>query len=81
MLAPALVAGIVALLPLVVHLVHRGAVPPQSPRARPCRWRRCRTQAVSLRFVMAIAGGVFLQGIVVLYCRVIVSHVGDDVRV
>jgi hypothetical protein len=30
---------------------------------------------------MAIAGGVFLQGIVVLYCRVIVSHVGDDVRV
>ena len=29
--------------------------------------------------VMAIAGGVFLQGIVVLYYRVIVSHFGYDV--
>ena len=28
---------------------------------------------------MAIAGGVFLQGIVVLYYRVIVSHFGYDV--
>ena len=29
--------------------------------------------------VMAIAGGAFLQGIVVLYYRVIVSHFGYDV--
>ena len=28
---------------------------------------------------MAIAGGVFLQGIVLLYYRVIVSHFGYDV--
>ena len=102
MLVPALVAGIVALLPLLVHLVGDTirAFAGEPPTGQP--WY-LETWFIVLQFllgvlalalaslavlrepsrlaaiVMAIAGGVFLQGIVVLYYRVIVSHFGYDV--
>jgi len=102
MLVPALVASIVALLPLLVHLVGDTirAFAGEPPAGQP--WY-LETWFIVLQFllgvlaltlaslailrepsrfaaiVMAIAGGVFLQGIVVLYYRVIVSHFGYDV--
>ena len=102
MLVPALVAAIVALLPLVVHLIGDTirAFAGEPPTGQP--WY-LDTWFIVLQFllgvlalalaslavlrepsrfaaiVMAIAGGVFLQGIVVLYYRVIVSHFGYDV--
>jgi hypothetical protein len=102
MLIPALVASVVALLPLLVHLFGDTirAFGDQPPTNQP--WY-LDTWFIVLQFllgvlalvlaslatlrhpsrlaavVMAIAGGVFLQGIVVLYYRVIVSHFGYDV--
>ena len=102
MLMPALVASIVALLPLLVHLFGDtirafGDQPPTNQPWYLDTWfivlqfllgvlalvlaslATLRDPSRLAAIVMAIAGGVFLQGIVVLYYRVIVSHFGYDV--
>jgi hypothetical protein len=102
MLVPALVASVLALLPLLVHLIGDTirAFAGQAPTGQP--WY-LETWFIVLQFllgaialtlaslavlrdpsrlaaiVMAIAGGAFLQGMVVLFYRVVVSHFGYDV--
>jgi hypothetical protein len=101
MVMPALVTGLVGLIPILIHLGGDTirAFGDQSPEPP---WyldtwfvvvqfllgalalalasvAALRSPSRLAAVVMAIAGGVFLQGVVLLYYRVIVSHFGYDI--